>query len=103
MVGQTNPIGDITSTAVDEHASRHQDYSLRQANRQVEPRTDGKNIGPHCMPGDTTFGPSSEADSQLPSRAVRVLAHIHTFNDADIIDRTIETLLRQTRPVDGIL
>lgn len=35
--------------------------------------------------------------------AVRVLAHIHTFNDADIIDRTIEAVRRQTRPVDGIL
>jgi GT2 family glycosyltransferase len=34
---------------------------------------------------------------------MRVLAHIHTFNDADIIDRTIETVLRQTRPVDEIL
>src|ERR1041385_872861 len=34
---------------------------------------------------------------------MRVLAHIHTFNDADIIDRTIEAMLRQTRPVDGIL
>jgi rhamnopyranosyl-N-acetylglucosaminyl-diphospho-decaprenol beta-1,3/1,4-galactofuranosyltransferase len=34
---------------------------------------------------------------------MRVLAHIHTFNDADIIDRTIEAVLLQTRPVDGIL
>jgi GT2 family glycosyltransferase len=34
---------------------------------------------------------------------MRVLAHIHTFNDADIIDRTIEAVLRQTRPVDGVL
>jgi rhamnosyltransferase len=34
---------------------------------------------------------------------MRVLAHIHTFNDADIIDRTIEAVMRQTRPVDGIL
>ena len=34
---------------------------------------------------------------------MRVLAHIHTFNDADIIDRTIEALLQQSRPVDGIL
>jgi len=34
---------------------------------------------------------------------MRVLAHIHTLNDADIIDQTIEALLRQTRPVDGIL
>jgi GT2 family glycosyltransferase len=34
---------------------------------------------------------------------MRVLAHIHTYNDADIIDRTIESVLRQTRPVDHIL
>jgi len=34
---------------------------------------------------------------------VRVLAHIHTFNDADIIDRTIEAVLRQTRRVTDIL
>jgi rhamnopyranosyl-N-acetylglucosaminyl-diphospho-decaprenol beta-1,3/1,4-galactofuranosyltransferase len=34
---------------------------------------------------------------------MRILAHIHTFNDADVIDQTIAALLRQTRPVDGIL
>ena len=34
---------------------------------------------------------------------MRVLTHIHTFNDADIIDRTIAAVRRQTRPVDGIL
>jgi rhamnopyranosyl-N-acetylglucosaminyl-diphospho-decaprenol beta-1,3/1,4-galactofuranosyltransferase len=34
---------------------------------------------------------------------MRVLAHIHTRNDADIIDRTIEAVRRQTRAVDGIL
>jgi rhamnosyltransferase len=34
---------------------------------------------------------------------MRILAHIHTFNDADIIDRTIEAVRRQTHPVDGIL
>ena len=34
---------------------------------------------------------------------MRVLAHIHTLNDADIIDRTIEAVRQQTRPVDGIL
>jgi GT2 family glycosyltransferase len=34
---------------------------------------------------------------------MRVLAHIHTLNDADIIDQTIEAMLRQTRPLDGIL
>lgn len=34
---------------------------------------------------------------------MRVLAHIHTFNDADIIDRTIAAVQRQTRPVDEVL
>jgi GT2 family glycosyltransferase len=34
---------------------------------------------------------------------MKILAHIHTFNDADIIDGSIDALLRQTRPVDGIL
>lgn len=34
---------------------------------------------------------------------MRVLAHIHTFNDADIIDRTIDAVLRQTHPVDEIV
>src|SRR5207302_8718455 len=35
--------------------------------------------------------------------AMRVLAHIHTFNDADIIERTLAMVRRQTRPVEGIL
>jgi GT2 family glycosyltransferase len=35
--------------------------------------------------------------------AMRVLAHIHTFNDADIIDRAIAAILGQTRRVDEIL
>jgi rhamnosyltransferase len=35
--------------------------------------------------------------------SMRILAHIHTFNDADIIDRTIAAVSRQTRPVDEIL
>jgi rhamnosyltransferase len=34
---------------------------------------------------------------------MKVLAHIHTFNDADVIDRTIDAVLRQTRAVDGIV
>src|SRR2546425_269321 len=34
---------------------------------------------------------------------MRILAHIHTFNDADIIDRTIAAIQAQTRPVDAIL
>jgi glycosyltransferase involved in cell wall biosynthesis len=38
-----------------------------------------------------------------PVIKMRVLAHVHTLNDADIIDGTIEAVLRQTRPVDAIL
>lgn len=34
---------------------------------------------------------------------MRVLAYIHTFNDADVIEKTITALLNQTRPVDEIL
>lgn len=34
---------------------------------------------------------------------MKVLAHIHTFNDADVIDRAIEAVSRQTHPVDGIV
>ena len=49
--------------------------------------------------------------STLPSRhrtkafdkPMRVLAYIHTFNDADVIEQTIAALLRQTRAVDEIL
>src|SRR4051794_27424981 len=34
---------------------------------------------------------------------MRVLAHIHTFNDADIIDRALDAVQNQTRPVDAVL
>jgi rhamnopyranosyl-N-acetylglucosaminyl-diphospho-decaprenol beta-1,3/1,4-galactofuranosyltransferase len=34
---------------------------------------------------------------------MRVLAHIHTFNDADIIDGTLDAVQHQTRPPDAIL
>src|SRR5260370_6353329 len=34
---------------------------------------------------------------------MRVLGHVHSFNDADIIDRTIEALRRQTHPLSEIL
>ena len=34
---------------------------------------------------------------------MRVLGYIHTFNDAEIIERTVEALQRQTRPPDAIL
>jgi rhamnosyltransferase len=53
------------------------------------------------------FGESGTALSATLRHGIenqmRVLAHIHTFNDADIIDRAIEAMRRQTRPVDGVL
>ena len=47
--------------------------------------------------------PRRSTHEQAAEWDCQVLAHIHTFNDADVIDRTIEALRRQTRPVDGIL
>jgi glycosyltransferase involved in cell wall biosynthesis len=40
--------------------------------------------------------------SPVTSR-MRVLAHIHTFNDADVVNATITALQEQTRPPDEIL
>ena len=57
-------------------------------------------------PGGSARARGGSADQVGASPAaspVRVLAHIHTFNDAGIIDATIESLLRQTRPVDQTL
>jgi rhamnopyranosyl-N-acetylglucosaminyl-diphospho-decaprenol beta-1,3/1,4-galactofuranosyltransferase len=34
---------------------------------------------------------------------MRVLAHIHTFNAADVIDQALDAIQRQTRPPDAIL
>ncbi|MGA2410738.1 MAG: glycosyltransferase [Candidatus Binataceae bacterium] len=34
---------------------------------------------------------------------MRVLAHIHTFNDADVVDGTLDAVRHQTRPPDGFL
>ncbi len=34
---------------------------------------------------------------------MRILGHIHTFNDEEIIDRTLQALLEQTYPVDEIV
>lgn len=34
---------------------------------------------------------------------MRVLAYIHTFNDADVIERAVEGVQRQTRPADGVV
>ena len=43
--------------------------------------------------GGTMLGSSGETDRRLLTRSMRVLAHIHTFNDADIIERTIASPL----------
>ena len=34
---------------------------------------------------------------------MRILGHIHTFNDEDVIDRSLAALLAQTHPVDEVL
>jgi glycosyltransferase involved in cell wall biosynthesis len=34
---------------------------------------------------------------------MRVLAHVHTFNDADVIEQALDALQRQTRPPDAIV
>ncbi|MGH7320586.1 MAG: glycosyltransferase [Candidatus Rokuibacteriota bacterium] len=34
---------------------------------------------------------------------MRILGHVHTFNDEDVIDRSLQALLQQTRPLDAIL
>ena len=51
---------------------------------------------------DVGDGSAGLAASSLATSRMRV-AHIHTFNDADIIDGTIAALRAQTRPVDGIV
>lgn len=39
----------------------------------------------------------------LIQQPIRVLAHIHTFNDAGVIEQALAALQRQTRPPDAIL
>lgn len=34
---------------------------------------------------------------------MRILAHIHTLNDEDVIDLSLAAVLAQTRPVDGVV
>lgn len=34
---------------------------------------------------------------------MKILAHVHTLNDEDVIDACLAALLAQTRPVDGVL
>jgi rhamnosyltransferase len=47
--------------------------------------------------------PGEKYSEDCSYKSMRVLAYIHTFNDADVIDQTIAALLRQTRAVDEIL
>jgi GT2 family glycosyltransferase len=47
------------------------------------------------MTGQKT--PSSQME------AMRVLAHIHTLNDAEVIEQALDSLRRQTRPPDSII
>jgi rhamnosyltransferase len=69
----------------------------------MAPQADGKDGGPRSLATGILLGSGSENGRRLQIRSMRVLAHIHTFNDADIIDATIAAVLRQTRPVDGII
>ena len=48
-------------------------------------------------------GSAGQATSSPVTSQMRVLAHIHTFNDADIIDAIVAALQKQTRPLDAIL
>ena len=34
---------------------------------------------------------------------MKILGHIHTFNDDDVIDRTVNRLMNQTHPLDKII
>jgi len=52
--------------------------------------------------GHVSAAPVATLDER-PSASTRVLAYIHTFNDADIIDRTLDAVQHQARPPDAIL
>src|SRR5437870_4255912 len=54
-------------------------------------------------PACVVSGTASLATSRHGIRPMRVLAHIHTFNDADIIERTVAAVLGQTRRPDAVL
>src|SRR5918998_4523243 len=43
------------------------------------------------------------ATSQRVTSIVRILGHIHTFNDADVIEQTVAALRHQTVPLAAIL
>jgi rhamnopyranosyl-N-acetylglucosaminyl-diphospho-decaprenol beta-1,3/1,4-galactofuranosyltransferase len=34
---------------------------------------------------------------------MRILAHVHTFNDAEVVERALDAIRRQTRPPDAII
>jgi glycosyltransferase involved in cell wall biosynthesis len=34
---------------------------------------------------------------------MRILAHVHTFNDTEVIDRALEAIRRQSRPLEAVV
>src|SRR5271155_2197620 len=50
-----------------------------------------------------TSGFRRGAGDSLTGRSMRVLAHVHTFNDAEVIEQALAALQRQTRPPDSIV
>src|SRR5215213_9556685 len=87
MAARIGPISDITSMASGDRA--------REAGPLAEAERGGSVHGRE--------GLASAAVSSLATSRMRVLAHVHTFNDADIIDATIDALQKQNRPLDAIL
>ena len=47
--------------------------------------------------------PVGEAVSSRLTSRMRVLAHVHTFNDADIIDRTIAAVIKRIPSRDEVM
>ena len=54
------------------------------------------------LPGRSVRARRKSREAGL-GKAMRVLAYIHSFNAADIIDRTLKGIQTQTRPPDAIL
>ncbi len=49
------------------------------------------------------MGCPNKCNNGFKRELVRILGHIHTFNDDDVIDRSLKALLDQTYPLDEIL
>ena len=46
---------------------------------------------------------TEETTETHPGRPMKILGHIHTFNDEEVIDRSLQALLNQTYPVEEIV